>query len=834
MSEPSETLGSDFGRIHRTGLADESRIRSLLERVRELNVVLESGLNRHLEREQAWLLAINTDSLELRTKNFELDQRARVALTFPLEGEVYLMSCELLAATRGKGRLRLSLPTRIYRVERRERERRRPGEYPEVPTHARLRWQQVEVSDARVVDYSDDGVALRVRGPNAPPTSEVIEVRFLDGQPEGSVRFGSVKRRGDGRENEWQEIGLSISAAPPGPLLPVERRRTVLDRSRVAGLKSRWHLASAAVRLATRRSLRRIGIGDSTSFTPNVVRFENIRGEQIVALCDAWQAGPGTPVVVIPPAWAKTKETLLPLARTIVDTFRRARQPIAVLRIDGIRRRGESYNDPECRIPGRECHHMTFSQGVSDIRAALDFAERSPDFQTRKIALVTFSGASIEARRAISMESGERVVGWVSVVGAADLKSGLRTISGGVDYIGGNERGVGFGIQSVLGIETNADLVCRDALDNELAHLEDARRQMALIRIPVTWIQGRYDAWIDPSRVREILSCGNSSQRRLIEVPTGHQLRTSSDALEAFQLIASELGRFITGAPLEPAMPDLGSLELRRRGERDRLPRVMIDFRRFWSEYLLGKDKHVGMDLLTATTPYRQLMADQVKMLGIKEGYRVADLGSGTGTLSRFLWNHPQFQSTCDVHQLDCVGRALKLAHQRLLGCAVGGRVDSVVCDLGMGSAGGAVFVPMKDHSYDAAIASLLLNYVDDPKRLLSEVRRILRPGGRFVLSVLRKDTDISKIYLDAASEIRSGKAFEGFDGVEEGELEESIRSFLNEAARLVDLEERGFFQFWEPSDLISLLESAGFASSEVRTSFGTPPQAIVASGVAS
>ena len=70
--------------------------------------------------------------------------------------------------------------------------------------------------------------------------------------------------------------------------------------------------------------------------------------------------------MVIPPAWGRTKETLLPLAATIVETFRRAGQPVRVVRFDGTHRRGESHVDPELRTPGEEYLHFTFSQAVRE------------------------------------------------------------------------------------------------------------------------------------------------------------------------------------------------------------------------------------------------------------------------------------------------------------------------------------------------------------------------------------------------------------------------------------------------------------------------------------
>ena len=46
--------------------------------------------------------------------------------------------------------------------------------------------------------------------------------------------------------------------------------------------------------------------------------------------------------------------------------------PDAVIRFDGTNRRGESHVDPECRSPGHEYLHFTFSQAVRDIQALVD------------------------------------------------------------------------------------------------------------------------------------------------------------------------------------------------------------------------------------------------------------------------------------------------------------------------------------------------------------------------------------------------------------------------------------------------------------------------------
>ena len=829
-AQPLSESEPDLGRIHRTALSDTAEIIALLREAQDMGVVFQGGLGRDLDREQAFIETVHADYASFSTRNFDMRERERVALTFRLHDNLYLMSCRLLPENDDSDHFQVEIPDELYNVERRERERRPGGPENASPTSATLRWNTVTVEAARVLDYSNDGVALELPSGHAAELASQIELTFNDGPEAGTTQAAFPKNRRS-KGSGWSQVGMLVTNAPPGELISVERRRAILETTRKDEVWRKLKLASGGMRLAARRSLRQLGVSRVASPAPNLVRFQNSHGESLVALHDSWRAQRGAPVVIIPPAWAKTKETLLPLARTIVATFRRAGEPVSVLRLDGIRRRGESHRDPECRGPGAECHNMTFSQGVDDIRAALSYVFQNPDFDPKIVVLVTFSGAAIEARKVLAEEETDRIGGWVSVVGAADLLSGLRVLSGGQDYIGGYERGVRFGIQRVLGIETNADLVCDDAILHRLAHLEDARRQMARISTPITWLQGRDDAWIDPNKVREILSCGDPSRRRLIEVPTGHQLRTSKEALDVFGLIASEIGRFATGEPLAAESPDLADLDLRRQAERDRLPKPSVELDEFWRNYLLGRGDLPGMELLTGTAPYREMMNSQIAALTMRAGDRVVDLGAGIGTFSLNLADDRRMPPGVRVDEFDFLDSALSYSRGQMAKKKTGPVVGYVQCDLGFGSQ--ISHIPVRDRSYDAALLSLVLNYVQNPQRLLSETQRVLRHGGRFVMSALRPDTDISKIYVDAAYEVRAAKAAGQFAHLPLEALEAALGSCLNEAARLVDLEEQGLFHFWEPDELAGIVREAGFRNVKIDLSFGHPPQAIVISAIA-
>ena len=360
-----------------------------------------------------------------------------------------------------------------------------------------------------------------------------------------------------------------------------------------------------------------------------------------------------------------------------------------------------------------------------------------------------------------------------------------------------------------------------------MAFLDDARRDFAAIEVPITWIHGRYDAWMDLERIRHALSYGSTGNRKIVEVPTGHQLKTSQEALATFQLIAREVSRMALGHELTPRLPDLVTLGRQRDAERKRLPRANVDVQEFWRRYLVGAGENLGMELLTATSTYRRFVGEHVEAMGLRGGERVVDLGSGTGSISRHVATCSDRPGDLELVEVDYVHEGLCRARARLrdLGSPTGLRVHHVECDLDPAGARGGI--ALGTGSADVVVASLLLNYLRSPEALLREAHRLLRPGGRLVLSSLKRDADISKICVEGVKELRSGLARDAFGPAGERVLDDSIRTFMSDAARLLDLEELGLFRFWDPEELGRMVSGAGFRGVELQPGLGDPPQAI-------
>ena len=108
-----------------------------------------------------------------------------------------------------------------------------------------------------------------------------------------------------------------------------------------------------------------------------------------------------------------------------------------------------------------------------------------------------------------------------------------------------------------------------------------------------------------------------------------------------------------------------------------------------------------------------------VKLAGDVDGRRILDVGCGSGPLTAALRAKGAI-----VSGFDRSTAMLDLARRRL-----GEDADLTVGDL-------AKPLPYDDAVFDDVVASLVLHYLKDWTEPLAELRRVLKPGGRLILSV--------------------------------------------------------------------------------------------------
>lgn len=822
MATLHELAGDSLRKLHRGAIQSPSEVHAILDEARRLGIELRNGVDHKSRPRTARLVDVNGRSITLQSANIVAAGRPQIFFQFDIRSTRYFFASPPIDCDES-GRLRMKSPAAIYEAERRDLPRFHLAK-DDSPRPVVVFGPRGGQAAGFIRDWSYQGLGVSVARDPEILSADWLEVVFGDDRGDEQRLFASVRRRDDdARHPGWTALGLEVSAVPPAEPFPVDRRTKILEGGR---LQRAWKRVALAGAMATRLpNSRRV----ANKHEPEIqkVSYRNRNDQEICALVD--RTGPkdrGT-VVVIPPAWGRTKESFLALARTLVATFERAGESITVLRFDGTNRRGESYIDEECRGAGNEYLRFRFSRAVEDITASVEFAKK--EFNPSRTIVVAFSLGAVEARRAIALDQGSNIDGWVSVVGMVDLQSGLRTVSGGVDFALGQSLGVEFGRHELVGVVADMDQTGRDAFEHGLVLFEDAKRDMARIDLPITWIHGRFDSWMDLERVRALMAAGPAEHRKLIEIPSGHQMRSSWEALETFQLISQEVSRMALGREIQPATPDVVDLDRRTRAERSRRPKVNLDNREFWSDYLLGRDRTFGFELMSATSEYRELMNAQIELLGLRSGQRVLDLGGGVGDFSVRLAEEFK-ELELRIAHLDLVPDALARSRRRIE--ATGHRGLSIVrvaadLDLVDGRA-----LPLREGSVDAVLASLFLSYLERPMELLRGIAAVLRPGGRLVLSSMRRDADISRIYVNALAELPPDRRQVHFGPESAKQFEQIQRVFLNDAATLVRLEEEGRFRFYDADELESMIRGAGLIPEKSQLAFGSPPQAVIVSAV--
>jgi ubiquinone/menaquinone biosynthesis C-methylase UbiE len=113
-----------------------------------------------------------------------------------------------------------------------------------------------------------------------------------------------------------------------------------------------------------------------------------------------------------------------------------------------------------------------------------------------------------------------------------------------------------------------------------------------------------------------------------------------------------------------------------------------------------------------------------VERLGLKAGQRVLDVGAGTGRLAGWIAG---IVGPDHVTAIEPLPERVALARER---------VPGVRFEVGQAENLGA----FADGSFDAVCMSAVFHWVGDKPRALSEVKRVLRPGGKVGLTTVVKE----------------------------------------------------------------------------------------------
>jgi ubiquinone/menaquinone biosynthesis C-methylase UbiE len=172
--------------------------------------------------------------------------------------------------------------------------------------------------------------------------------------------------------------------------------------------------------------------------------------------------------------------------------------------------------------------------------------------------------------------------------------------------------------------------------------------------------------------------------------------------------------------------------------------------------------------------------------------------------------------SPCSYYGIDFVYEAVSEAHRRIqelqqsLLKATGFSINHplllrnqfAVVDLEVG-------IPFPDNFFDQICCNLVISYLQTPEKVMAELCRVLRPGGKLVVSSLKPNPDLSEIYRN-------------FVAVAENEEEiEEARKLLSNAGSVKAKEVRGLYYFYSEGELKRLFRRCGFRQIRVLRSFG-------------
>jgi phosphatidylethanolamine/phosphatidyl-N-methylethanolamine N-methyltransferase len=108
-----------------------------------------------------------------------------------------------------------------------------------------------------------------------------------------------------------------------------------------------------------------------------------------------------------------------------------------------------------------------------------------------------------------------------------------------------------------------------------------------------------------------------------------------------------------------------------------------------------------------------------IRLLDANRGHHILEVGIGTGL------NLPLYPTHCAITGIDL--------SEEMLGKAAEKVVELGLCNVTL-KAMDATVMDFRDNGFDAALATYTISAVPDPVAVLSEMRRVVKPGGNLVL----------------------------------------------------------------------------------------------------
>jgi SAM-dependent methyltransferase/pimeloyl-ACP methyl ester carboxylesterase len=522
--------------------------------------------------------------------------------------------------------------------------------------------------------------------------------------------------------------------------------------------------------------------------------------------------------VVVVPKYGETKKNSLPTAYYL------AANGVNVLRFDMSNHVGESQGSmPLFTIPGV----------VDDIRAAFDYLE-----QVHGVKRAGLLANSLSARMAIRATALDpRISYLISLVGVVHVQRTL-TIVYQEDVVANFLGGKRWGVNDVLGFEIDFEHFLGALVTSGLHSLEGTAEDLERIEVPVAFLSAQKDAWVDLEDVKQVVARAKRSEFRLIK-DAMHEVRENPEAAErTFRELVALCLSWAHGQEVAVdriIVPDKRTYLKQNKVERDRYRKASPDAGSemdFWSKYLGKYDYFESVDV------YQYYISLVGRLLGrFHPGDVVLDAGCGNGlfgvwTLRQLIEQQPAPLNPPLVYVgVDLTHKGLADAwskHEQIRrdfalrtpGWESGVGFGYVQMDLdrfGTMDAAQEGLVDFAPDTFDKICCSLLISYLSHPHDLLRQLHRVLKPGGRIVVTSMKPFADLSDLYRRYVEKHT------------EAHEVESARDLLRAAGKIKVKEELGYFTFFSTDELTEALRSLGFRNLSSQMSFGNQASVVVA-----
>ena len=540
-----------------------------------------------------------------------------------------------------------------------------------------------------------------------------------------------------------------------------------------------------------------------------MVQFTNEANRVVIGFLDF--VGPvasNRSLIIIPPGFGQTKTEVIPVSYPL------ARLGFVVLRYDHTDHVGESDG---------EILNSSLTSMEEDLQGALKFARKK--LHASKVGVAAYS---LEFRNALRVAAGGTQIDFLcSILGMVDIRRALQSIYA-QDIIALYHLGVRWGVSDLLGFKVNSDNFLSSAIRASLHTLRGAIRDAERLTMPVLFIVGGKDLLTKRGAIEDVFHVIPSSQKEMRVLPdTMHVFNESKDSLRIVnEALAYGASKYLNGDTHCKTKVDLCEKEVDERveWERKRFRDLRSIDRReeidFWCTYLKDFRRIVN---LPDYWSLQELIHDTWG--GVAAGERILDAGSGTGNFGSYLIvkylyrvmssavNHgtrPLFNyvGVDFVYSSLQEARGAHAALQKNCAEQVGliKRNPFISCDFFQSDL--AEPLCFRDNSFDKVCCNLVLSYVPDDHFTLKEMWRVLKPGGKMVVTTLKPHADLSEVYRNFLKMADSDKEIE------------DARCLLANAGMIRAREAEGLYRFYSQQELESKLTDLGAVKPRILSAF--------------